>query len=103
KLEATIKYADHNGELRERVITGTLDCLLFEPPDGAVVLDWKDTWALPPMPKEAEAQGFDDEELKGLSYHGYFQQRWYAYLVLRNYPRIERVTLREFYHRKTVA
>lgn len=103
QLSATVRYADENGELRERTITGTLDALLYEPDDRAVVLDWKDTWALPPEPKETEARGYDDEELKGLSYHGYFQQRWYGYLVLSNFRNINSVTLREFYPRKTKA
>jgi hypothetical protein len=101
KLEAEIAYADDNGEVRRRTITGTLDALLFDPPDGAVVIDWKDTFGLPPEPKDTEPKGYDDEELKGLSYHGYFQQRWYGYLVMRNYRNINRVTLREFYPRKT--
>lgn len=101
KIATTIRYADERGQMRERVITGTLDCLLFDPPDGAVVIDWKDTWALPPEPKETEPTGYDDEELKGLGYHGYFQQRFYGLLVMREYRNINRVTLREFYHRKT--
>jgi hypothetical protein len=107
KLSAEITYADEHGEVRRRTITGTLDALLFDPApaagqgDGAIVIDWKDTWALPPVPQDAESQGYDDEELKGLSYHGYFQQRWYGYLVMRNYRNVSRVTLREFYPRKT--
>lgn len=101
KLSAEIAYADEHGEVRRRTITGTLDALLWDPPDGAIVIDWKDTWALPPEPKDTEPQGYDDEELKGLSYHGYFQQRWYGYLVMRNYRNVNRVTLREFYPRKT--
>jgi hypothetical protein len=106
KLSAEITYADEHGEVRRRTITGTLDCLLFDPPAegkaaGAVVIDWKDTWALPPVPQDNESQGYDDEELKGLSYHGYFQQRWYGYLVMRAYSNVHRVTLREFYPRKT--
>lgn len=101
RLTAIVRYADENGELREREISGTLDLLLYDEPDGAIVLDWKDTWALPPEPEDSDPKGFDDEELKGLGYHGYFQQRWYGYLVMANYRAINHVTLREFYHRKT--
>jgi hypothetical protein len=54
---------------------------------------------LPPEPRDAPKD--DDDELKGISYHGYFQQRFYGWLVMRNYPRIQHVTLREFYARKT--
>lgn len=100
-LEAEVAYADEHGQVRRRTITGTLDALLFAPPASAVVIDWKDTWALPPVPKEQESQGYDDDELKGLSYHGYFQQRWYGFLVLSNYRNVDSVTLREFYPRKT--
>lgn len=101
KLEAPIRYPHPDGGHVERVLTGTLDVLLFEPPDGAVVIDWKDTWGLPPEPKDTEMHGYDDEELKGLSFHGYFQQRWYGWLILSNYRNINHVTLREFYARKT--
>lgn len=101
KLEMPVSYPGPTGDLVTRMLTGTLDVLLFDPPDGAVVIDWKDTWGLPPEPKDTEPQGYDDEELKGLSFHGYFQQRWYGALVMLNYRNVQRVTLREFYARKT--
>lgn len=84
------------GELYERIITGQLDALIARPPDEAVVLDWKTTWALPPEREE-------DAENPGLSYHGYFQQWWYAYLVMMAYPAIQAVVLREFYVYRTKA
>jgi hypothetical protein len=99
RLSAKIAYDGPGGEMIERELTGQLDTLIFAPPDGAIVLDWKDTWALPPEPRDAPKD--DDDELKGISYHGYFQQRFYGWLVMRNYPRIQHVTLREFYARKT--
>jgi hypothetical protein len=49
------------------------------------VIDWKDTWSVPP---ETE-----------VSFGGYFQQRFYAWLIFRNYPTVEEVVLREFYVR----
>lgn len=104
RLSATLSYADPvTGEARERVLSGQLDALLFRPPDGAVVIDWKDTWGLPPEPKERNVNEGAADELKGISYHGYFQQRFYGWLVMRNYSNVQRVTLREFYVRKTKA
>jgi hypothetical protein len=41
----------NGGSVTRIVLTGQLDALLFDPPDGAIVIDWKDTWALPPEPK----------------------------------------------------
>jgi hypothetical protein len=99
RLAATLAYHDADGVVRERVLTGQLDALLGEGSDGAIVIDWKDTWALPPEPRDAPVA--DQDDLKGISYHGYFQQRFYGWLVMRNFPAIQRVTLREFYARKT--
>lgn len=57
------------------------------------------TWALPP---ERQAEDRDAAE-KGLSYHGYFQQRFYGWLVMRNFRDIDKVILREFYSRRSKA
>ncbi|MGH2900904.1 MAG: PD-(D/E)XK nuclease family protein, partial [Solirubrobacteraceae bacterium] len=57
RLRAPLRYVDDQGEVRTRMLTGQLDALLYEAPDGAIVIDWKDTWALPPEPKE---KGPDD-------------------------------------------
>lgn len=57
----------------------------------AVVIDWKDMWALPAKHDEATN---DD-----VSFKGYFQQRFYAWLIFKNYPSVQRVTLRERYVR----
>lgn len=97
RLEATVSYRDgETGELVERVVSGQLDALIARPPDEAVVLDWKATWALPPEHDE-------DDEKPGLSYHGFFQQRLYAVLVMQNFPAVNAVVLREFYVRRTKA
>lgn len=107
RMSATITYPHPDGGLVRRTLTGQLDALLEdrEHHDGAIVLDWKSTWALPPEPKERGADEYvgEDDELRGLSYHGYFQQRFYAWLVMQNFPEVKRVTLREFYVRKTKA
>lgn len=103
RLSAPIAYPKPGGGFVIRELTGQLDALLWDFPDGAVVIDWKDTWALPPEPKERDPDEYvgEDDELRGISYHGYFQQRFYAWLVMKNYSNVNRVTLREFYARKT--
>lgn len=85
RLEAIVEYESPEGVLIPRRMTGQLDAVFLPEPDHAVVLDWKDTWALP-APKE-------------LSTKGYFQQRFYGFLVLTRYPSLNQVTLREHYVR----
>lgn len=82
------------GEVYQRVLTGEPDALIAAENNTAIVLDWKHTWMLPP-------ERDDDADEPGLSYHGFFQQMWYGWLVLKNYPGVERVILREFYVRRT--
>lgn len=91
RLMSSLRYPDVDGGWTERTLSGQLDALFVvgEAADHAIVLDWKDTWALP----AATEVGFD----------GYFQQRFYAWLVLKNYPTVQRVTLREFYVRFSEA
>lgn len=103
RLSAELTYPLAGGGVATRTLTGQIDALLFAPPDGAVVIDWKDTWALPPEPKERQPEDYvgEDDELRGISYHGYFQQRFYGWLVMKNYRNVNSVTLREFYARKT--
>ncbi len=87
RLNCTVHYPDGHGGHVERVLTGALDALFVEgaEADHAIVLDWKDTWGIP-GPQE-------------VSFGGYFQQRMYALLVMRNYPSVQRCTLREVYPR----
>lgn len=105
RLSATVRYPDENGELVERVLTGQIDLLMYQPPSseedvpGALVVDWKDTWGLPPDHTE-KSEGGEEDDGSGLSWHGYFQQRFYAWLLMKNYPNVQKVTLREFYIRK---
>lgn len=91
RLFATVKYNGPDGVV-ERQITGQPDALVADPPDGAVVLDWKTT---PKAPSEYGGKETDTPE--GVSYMGYWQQRFYALLVMENYPAVQRVTLREYY------
>lgn len=96
RLEAPITYQREDGELVERVLTGQLDALIARPPDEAIVIDWKTTWALPPKRDE-------NAEDPGVSYHGFFQQQFYAWLVMKCFPEIQAVSLREFYVYRTEA
>lgn len=82
----TVTYIDpETQEVVDRKLTGALDVLLIDAENEAIVIDWKDTWALP-GPSE-------------ISEGGFFQQRFYAMLVFINYPSVQRVTLREEYPR----
>jgi PD-(D/E)XK nuclease superfamily len=92
RLHLTVHYADPrpNRASAPRTLSGQLDTLFVdEEGSHAIVLDWKDTWALPPLPE--------------ISFEGYFQQRFYAGLIFANFPSIARVTLREFYVRRSQA
>lgn len=87
RLQATITYKDDEGNAIERVLTGALDALFVVGAEDeiGIVLDFKSGWGIP-GPTEL---GFD----------GYFQQRFYGWLVFRNYPSIQQITLREHYPR----
>lgn len=101
RMEAPITYTGLDGRSVTRRLTGQLDVLLFDPPDGAVVVDFKTGYGLPPEPRDSEPQGYDDEELKGLSFMGYFQERIYGLLTMANYRNVNRCVLREFFPYRT--
>ena len=86
-LRWTVRYPDPNGGWVERRISGTLDVLMAEGAnlERGIVVDWKTGWWLPP-PSEISEQGF-------------FQQRFYALLAMRNHMPFTSITLREFYPR----
>lgn len=101
KLETKLSYVTDQGQLVERVISGTPDALLADPPAGATVLDWKTSPSAPaPVPKNDDGTDrpphWTGDHLH-VSPEGYFQQRVYALLVMDNYPSINQVTLKEFY------
>lgn len=96
RLSWKLIYEAPDGSLVERVVTGQIDALIAREPDEAIVLDWKKTWALPPEREE-------DADDPGISYHGFFQQQLYAWLVMMNFPAVQAVTLREFYVYRTKA
>lgn len=91
RLHAALTYPDQEGGFVGRILTGQLDALLVEGEnlEHAIVLDWKDTWAMPAASEISES--------------GFFQQRFYAWLIFKNHPTVQRVTLREFYVRYSEA
>lgn len=89
RLRAVVTYPNRlGGPGVERMLSGQIDAL-FVDGNEATILDWKDTWGMP-GPTE-------------VSFEGYFQQRFYSWLVFKNYRHIEKVTLREFYERYSEA
>jgi hypothetical protein len=101
RIETTLEY-DHpkHGKVK-RQISGTPDAILADPPNGAVILDWKTAPSAPAAQKSDEhgkhVQSHWSGDHEHVSYGGYFQQRFYALLVLDNYPTAQRATLREYY------
>jgi hypothetical protein len=71
----------------ERIFSGQMDAVFLAPvrDDHLIVLDWKDTWAIPGP--------------ASISTEGYFQQRAYAYLLMMEHEHINLVTLKEVYVR----
>jgi hypothetical protein len=95
RLTAELEYPGPDGMVK-RIISGQPDALLADPPNGAIVLDWKTAPSPPAAPKNGEQSHWTGDH-QHVSYEGYFQQRVYALLVMRNYPSVDRVTLREYY------
>ena len=90
RFEATLQVPGPDGAPVDRLLTGKMDLLLFESPEHAIVVDWKDTFGAPPEKDD----GVDD-----VSEAGYFQQLMYAWLLMKQYPALSAVTLREVYVR----
>lgn len=89
RLHAVLEYPNPHGGTVDRVLSGQIDAWFAEQlEDGtvhAIVIDWKDTWAIPGATT--------------ISREGYWQQRFYAWLVMKNNPDVSKVTLREVYVR----
>jgi hypothetical protein len=82
-----------DGEIR--TISGTPDLLIAEPPDTVACLDWKTGQGVPRTPRELPAEGEPIRGTEYLSEGGYAQLAIYSLLVMRNYPSVQRVILRE--------
>lgn len=81
-----------------RTVYGTPDVVIADPPDGFVVLDHKTGLARPRSPRDMPTEG----PIVGkqyLSEQGLFQGTVYALLLLRSFPRAQRVIFREHHLR----
>lgn len=82
-----------DGEIR--TLSGTPDLVIAEPPSAAVIVDQKTGMGVPRTPREAPPE---DEPIRGEEYMSegaMFQLYVYGALVMSQWPRVERVTLRE--------
>jgi RecB family exonuclease len=83
---------------KTRRLTGQIDLLTAMPPIGAMVTDYKSSWGPPKSARGVKVDAPDHPEGKQyLSARGMFQLDVYGFLVMRNYPDREYVTLREAY------
>lgn len=80
-----------------RKITGKPDVLLADPPGGAICVDYKVSWAIPPSPRDGDTSR--DGGRPYLSERGVFQLDVLGLLIMRSYPAIGRTILREYYPR----
>lgn len=74
------------------VITGQLDLLLADPPDGLIVTDYKSGYKRPGTPRNMEKA---EREGTGLTALGWAQWLIYCYLMFENFPSIHRVIFKE--------
>jgi hypothetical protein len=93
RLFADVKCPDG----KTRRITGQPDAVFADPPKGAVCLDHKTSWAVPPAPRDGDFSR--DGGRPYLSERGTFQLDTNGLLIMRNFPAIRRVILREYYPR----
>jgi hypothetical protein len=93
RLYATVPGPDG----KDRRITGQPDVLLASPPHGAVCIDFKVSWSVPPAPRDGDFSR--DGGRPYLSERGTFQLDTLGLLIMRSYPAIQRVILREYYPR----
>jgi hypothetical protein len=81
-----------------RRISGQPDLLMSDPPDGILCLDWKSGRGVPPAPRGAADKTYAMGR-QYLSPNGTAQLSIYAYLIMANYPSVNRVVLRELHLR----
>jgi hypothetical protein len=79
-----------------RTLTGRPDILVADPPDGITAVDLKFGYRRPPQPREDTAEAWDaDGGKRYLSPEGLLQLSLYGLLIMRNFPAVGRVNLRE--------
>lgn len=91
RLTHTIKCEDGV----ERVLTGSPDAIIADPPDALIVPDYKSGWGPPKTPRSDEPA----EPRRYLTERGHYQLDTYGLLALVRYPKAERVTLHEVHPR----
>lgn len=101
-----LRTADFEVDLREevlcpdgvaRVLKGTPDVLMFDPPHSLLIVDAKSGRGRPRGPKVEPEIGEVVEERKYLS--DLFQGDTYSFLGMRRYPSVKRVVFREYHLR----
>jgi hypothetical protein len=95
EVELRAEVVCPDGEVR--VLKGTPDVLMFDPPDGLLVIDAKSGRGRVRGPRTEPKPGEVVEERKYLS--DLFQGDTYSLLALRRYPSAQRVTFRELHLR----
>lgn len=87
RLDWTVRYPNPYGGWVDRQISGQLDVLFAEGInlERGIVIDYKTGWWLPPVSEISES--------------GFFQQKCYGLLGMRNHLPLTSMTLREFYPR----
>lgn len=78
-------------------LTGQLDLLLADPPDGLIVVDYKTGFRRPKKPRSTTDPVKVEEEGLGLTELGWVQNLIYAFLCFASFPSIERVIFREIH------
>jgi len=91
----TMEIACPDGEIR--TLSGAPDLIIADPPNGAIIIDHKQSMARPTQPRDPVPEG---QPIRGLQYFtdpqgDYFQLSSYAALAMHAYPAIKTVTLRE--------
>lgn len=90
RLFATLKLPD-----REVRITGQMDLLLADPPDGIVVVDYKTGYRRPKTQRSSTDPDKAAREGTGLTELGWVQNLVYAFLCFENFPSVHRVIFKE--------
>ena len=81
-----------------RVLKGTPDVIMSDPPEGGIIRDYKSGRGKPRTPR-GHQEGQPIEGMEYLSERGHFQLDTYGLLAMRNWPSFQYVTLEEIHLR----